>query len=276
MLNTQSEGSTVDYAALIESKAATKDKFKLKKVVSSPGGLTVKGLTVKVIGPPTNQPRSCCGPSTPHARTFARAHTRAHTRTISLSLRAGACLHRVCEGGHRGERRHVRPAEPDDPAAARGLRLGSTHLTRSDLMPPTLACQSVGRLPLYRACARAAVAWRVLVTHCFLCAIPRSAPRENTRTRARGTHTRHTRTRDRHTRVDAIFSCYLLLVPVCAPSPPFHTTRAFRYPRADPRTTTTGRLTGRHTRRSVSPPRSRDTPLGSLPTLDRDGTRVAT
>ncbi len=102
MLNTQSEGSTVDYAALIESKAATKDKFKLKKVVSSPGGLTVKGLTVKVIGPPTNQSRSCCGPSTPHARTFARAHTRAHTRTISLSLRAGACLHRVCEGGHRG------------------------------------------------------------------------------------------------------------------------------------------------------------------------------
>jgi len=47
MLNTQPEGSTVDYAALIESKAATKDKFKLKKVVSSPGGLTVKGLTVK-------------------------------------------------------------------------------------------------------------------------------------------------------------------------------------------------------------------------------------
>merc|ERR1719217_1753681 len=42
MLNTQPEGSTVDYAALIESKAATKDKFKLKKVVSSPGGLTVK------------------------------------------------------------------------------------------------------------------------------------------------------------------------------------------------------------------------------------------
>ena len=178
MLNTQSEGSTVDYAALIESKAATKDKFKLKKVVSSPGGLTVKGLTVKVIGPPTNQPRSCCGPSTPHARTFARAHTRAHTRTISLSLRAGACLHRVCEGGHRGERRHVRPAEPDDPAAARGLRLGSTHLTRSDLMPPTLACQSVGRLPLYRACARAAVAWRVLVTHRFLCAKTRSRVRE--------------------------------------------------------------------------------------------------
>merc|ERR1712204_107996 len=47
MLNTQPEGSTVDYAALIESRAATKDKFKLKKVVSSPGGLTVKGLTVK-------------------------------------------------------------------------------------------------------------------------------------------------------------------------------------------------------------------------------------
>ena len=90
MLNTQSEGSTVDYAALIESKAATKDKFKLKKVVSSPGGLTVKGLTVKVIGPPTNRPLSCCRPSTPPTtRTFARTHTRtrAHTRTISLSLR---------------------------------------------------------------------------------------------------------------------------------------------------------------------------------------------
>ena len=72
----------------------------------------------------------------------------------------------------------MRPAEPDDPAAARGLRLGSTDLTRSDLIPPTLACQSVGRLPLYRACARAAVAWRVLVTHRFLCAKPRSRVRE--------------------------------------------------------------------------------------------------
>jgi large subunit ribosomal protein L15 len=47
MLNTMPEGSVVDYAALIENRAATKDKFKLKKVVSSPGGLTVKGLTVK-------------------------------------------------------------------------------------------------------------------------------------------------------------------------------------------------------------------------------------
>ena len=47
MLNTMPEGSVVDYAALMESKAASKSKFKLKKVVSSPGGLTVKGLTVK-------------------------------------------------------------------------------------------------------------------------------------------------------------------------------------------------------------------------------------
>ena len=62
MLNTQPEGSTVDYAALIESKAATKDKFKLKKVVSSPGGLTVKGLTVKVARQPMPQPLPCSAP----------------------------------------------------------------------------------------------------------------------------------------------------------------------------------------------------------------------
>ena len=48
MLNKMPEGSTVDYDALIEQRAATKNKFKLKKVVSSPGGLTVKGLTVRV------------------------------------------------------------------------------------------------------------------------------------------------------------------------------------------------------------------------------------
>ena len=47
MLNKMPEGSTVDYDALIEQRAATKNKFKLKKVVSSPGGLTVKGLTVR-------------------------------------------------------------------------------------------------------------------------------------------------------------------------------------------------------------------------------------
>jgi len=41
------EGSVVDYNALVEARAATNDKFKLKKVVSSPGGLTVKGLTVR-------------------------------------------------------------------------------------------------------------------------------------------------------------------------------------------------------------------------------------
>ena len=137
MLNTQPEGSTVDYAALIESKAATKDKFKLKKVVSSPGGLTVKGLTVKVARPPMHQPLPCSAPS---------ARTRSHTNTTRTSppFCAGACLHRVCEGGHRGERWHLRRAEPDDPAAARGL--GLTHLTRSELMPPTestLACLSM-------------------------------------------------------------------------------------------------------------------------------------
>lgn len=74
MLNTQPEGSTVDYAALIESRAATKDKFKLKKVVSSPGGLTVKGLTVKVAGPLMNGALSLCSPSTHHARIHKRAH----------------------------------------------------------------------------------------------------------------------------------------------------------------------------------------------------------
>ena len=42
----------VDYAALIESRAATKDKYKLKKVVLSPGGLTVKGLTLRHNSPP--------------------------------------------------------------------------------------------------------------------------------------------------------------------------------------------------------------------------------
>jgi len=47
MLNEVEEGSTVDYSLLTEKKLATKDKFKLKKVVSSEGGLTVKGLTVK-------------------------------------------------------------------------------------------------------------------------------------------------------------------------------------------------------------------------------------
>lgn len=76
MLNTQPEGSTVDYAALIESKAATKDKFKLKKVVSSPGGLTVKGLTVKVARPPMHQPLPCSAPS---------AHARARTHNTHLA-----------------------------------------------------------------------------------------------------------------------------------------------------------------------------------------------
>ena len=130
MLNTQPEGSTVDYAALIESKAATKDKFKLKKVVSSPGGLTVKGLTVKVARPPMPQPLPCSAPchAPLPARTHAltRTHTHIHTRNTHLPpFCAGACLHRVCEGGHRGERWHLRCAEPDDPAAARGL--GFTH-----------------------------------------------------------------------------------------------------------------------------------------------------
>jgi len=46
-LNSMPEGSVVDYNALVEARAATNDKFKLKKVVSSPGGLTVKGLTVR-------------------------------------------------------------------------------------------------------------------------------------------------------------------------------------------------------------------------------------
>ena len=78
MLNTQPEGSTVDYAALIESKAATKDKFKLKKVVSSPGGLTVKGLTVKVARQPMPQPLPC---SAPCAHACADTHTHTHTHT---------------------------------------------------------------------------------------------------------------------------------------------------------------------------------------------------
>ena len=82
MLNTQPEGSTVDYAALIESKAATKDKFKLKKVVSSPGGLTVKGLTVKVARPPMPQPLPC---SAPRART--RSHTQKHNSHLASFLR---------------------------------------------------------------------------------------------------------------------------------------------------------------------------------------------
>merc|ERR1711988_1467635 len=46
-LNAMPEGSEVDYAALMDAKAASKSKFKLKKVVSSSKGLTVKGLTVK-------------------------------------------------------------------------------------------------------------------------------------------------------------------------------------------------------------------------------------
>ena len=79
MLNTQPEGSTVDYAALIESKAATKDKFKLKKVVSSPGGLTVKGLTVKVARSPMSQPLPCSAPCA-HARADTHTHTHTHTQ----------------------------------------------------------------------------------------------------------------------------------------------------------------------------------------------------
>jgi len=47
MLNGMPEGSTVDYAALMEAKLASKSKYKLKKVVSSADELTVKGLTVK-------------------------------------------------------------------------------------------------------------------------------------------------------------------------------------------------------------------------------------
>merc|ERR1719353_940589 len=46
-LNSMPEGSVVDYDALMQSRAATKSKYKLKKVVSSKEGLTVKGLTVK-------------------------------------------------------------------------------------------------------------------------------------------------------------------------------------------------------------------------------------
>ena len=102
MLNTQPEGSTVDYAALIESKAATKDKFKLKKVVSSPGGLTVKGLTVKVAGPPMHQPLSCCGPSTLHPRTsaprtrtfpyFAQAHAFTESAKAAIEGNGGTCV----------------------------------------------------------------------------------------------------------------------------------------------------------------------------------------
>ena len=89
MLNTQPEGSTVDYAALIESKAATKDKFKLKKVVSSPGGLTVKGLTVKVARSPMSQPLPCSAPchAPLPARTHALTHTHKHNSHLASFLR---------------------------------------------------------------------------------------------------------------------------------------------------------------------------------------------
>ena len=104
MLNTQPEGSTVDYAALIESKAATKDKFKLKKVVSSPGGLTVKGLTVKVARPPMHQPLPCSAPSA-HARAlthtqtqlaprllFAQAHAFTASAKAAIEENGGTCV----------------------------------------------------------------------------------------------------------------------------------------------------------------------------------------
>jgi len=102
MLNTQPEGSTVDYAALIESKAATKDKFKLKKVVSSPGGLTVKGLTVKVARPPMHQPLSCSAPSArtrTHTKTqlaprllFAQAHAFTASAKAAIEENGGTCV----------------------------------------------------------------------------------------------------------------------------------------------------------------------------------------
>ena len=100
MLNTQPEGSTVDYAALIESKAATKDKFKLKKVVSSPGGLTVKGLTVKVARPPMHQPLPCSAPSArAHTKTqlsprllFAQAHAFTASAKAAIEENGGTCV----------------------------------------------------------------------------------------------------------------------------------------------------------------------------------------
>jgi len=46
-LNGAAEGSVVDYSSLQDSKAVSKSKYKLKKVVSSSEPLTVKGLTVR-------------------------------------------------------------------------------------------------------------------------------------------------------------------------------------------------------------------------------------
>jgi large subunit ribosomal protein L15 len=46
-LNKMPDNSEIDYAALMEAKAATKSKYHLKKVVVSEEALTAKGITVK-------------------------------------------------------------------------------------------------------------------------------------------------------------------------------------------------------------------------------------
>merc|ERR1712070_818065 len=46
-LNSCAEGSEVDYASLLSSRAVSKAKLKLNKVVGSGDDLAVKGLTVK-------------------------------------------------------------------------------------------------------------------------------------------------------------------------------------------------------------------------------------
>eukprot|EP00316_Scyphosphaera_apsteinii_P016754 CAMPEP_0119310292 /NCGR_PEP_ID=MMETSP1333-20130426/18624_1 /TAXON_ID=418940 /ORGANISM="Scyphosphaera apsteinii, Strain RCC1455" /LENGTH=195 /DNA_ID=CAMNT_0007314449 /DNA_START=144 /DNA_END=731 /DNA_ORIENTATION=+ len=46
-LNKMTEGSEVDYAALLEARAVSKSKYSICKVVGGPEKLSVKGLTVK-------------------------------------------------------------------------------------------------------------------------------------------------------------------------------------------------------------------------------------
>merc|ERR1712066_273649 len=46
-LNGVAEGSTVDYASLMDQRLVSKSKYSLKKVVGGADPLTVKGLTVK-------------------------------------------------------------------------------------------------------------------------------------------------------------------------------------------------------------------------------------
>ena len=94
MLNTMPEGSVVDYAALIENRAATKDKFKLKKVVSSPGGLTVKGLTVKVAAMSDVQCTSTrLRVAVPHhAPSFAQAHAFTTSAEAAIKEQGGTCV----------------------------------------------------------------------------------------------------------------------------------------------------------------------------------------